>query len=338
MAKKDSKTNIELKEVNQPHDKIFRKILLDKNQTAGLLNYFFNFKTKLNGENIERYNCKFVNAQFKNKEADIIYKIKGTNTFFLIEHQSRVDYNMAQRIAEYQTEIIKIENPIISNSKDISIPLIIPLVIYASNNSIWNAHRNIIEAQPHIEGYNKLGIGGYDVLDINTLEKEELMNHSLFIYRVLSIEKSETTEELTTTLAYLLENEKDEENENFLKDIIRYIYKDTLKSEKIYKYFNEKNMKGVDNMGVIEMVLKEKNDLLAQGRLEGMERGLERGMQQGMQQGIQKGIKKGKKAGIKENTEKIIIEMLKQKIDDNIIIQITKIDSYILEKLKKKQK
>ena len=193
MAKKDLKTNIELKEVNQPHDKIFRKILLDKNQTAGLLNYFFNFKTKLKGEDIERYNCKFVNAQFKNKEADIIYKIKGTNTFFLIEHQSRVDYNMAQRIAEYQTDIIKIENPIISNTKDISIPLIIPLVIYASNNSIWNAHRNIIEAQPHIEGYNKLGIGGYDVLDINTLEKEELMNHSLFIYRVLSIEKSETT-------------------------------------------------------------------------------------------------------------------------------------------------
>lgn len=132
MPKKEQKSNKELKqkEVFQPHDKTFRKILLNKTQAVGLLNNFFNFENKLKEEDIERYNCKFVNTQFRNKETDILYKVKDTHTFFLIEHQSRVDYNMAQRIAEYQNEIIKIENPIISNSKDIVVPLIIPLVIY----------------------------------------------------------------------------------------------------------------------------------------------------------------------------------------------------------------
>ena len=330
MSKKEPNKDLKQKEVYQPHDKTFRKVLLNKTQAVELLNNYFEFENKIKEENIERYNCKFVNAQFRNKEIDILYKVKDSHTFFLIEHQSRIDYNMAQRIAEYQNEIIKIENPIICNSKDIIVPLIIPLVIYASNGSIWDAHKNIPDAQPNLKGYKKLGLGGYDVLDINTLEKEELLNHYIFIYRILSIEKAKTTEELASTFAYLLAHEKDDNNIGFLKDIIRYIYKEILKNEEIYEYFNEKNLKGENDMSVIEMVLKERNDLLTQGRLEGKK--------EGKKEGIQKGILQGKKAGIKENTENITIEMIKRNLDDSFIMQITKIDSKTLEKIKKKQK
>lgn len=330
MSKKEQKLienqKLEPKEVYQPHDKMFRKILLNKTQAVGLLNHFFNFENKLKEEDIERYNCRFINTQFRNRETDILYKVKGTHTFFLIEHQTRVDYNMAQRIAEYQNEIIRIENPIISNSKDIVVPLIIPLVIYASSGSIWDAYKNIPDAQPNLEGYKKLGLGGYDVLDINMLKNDELMKHSLFIYRFLSIEKAKTTEELASTLAYLLANEKNEIYRDFLKDIIQYIYKETLKCDEIYKYFNEGNLKGEDSMSVIEMVLKEKNDLLTQGRLEGKN------------EGKKEGIVQGKKAGIKEVTEKITIEMIKRNLDDSFIMQITKIDAQTLEKIKKKHK
>ena len=149
-----------------------------------------------------------------------------------------------------------------------------------------------------------------------------MLNHNIFIYRILSIEKAKTTEELTSTLAYLLANEKNENYREVLKDIIRYIYKETLNNEEIYKYFNEENLKGEDDMSVIEMVLKERNDLLTQGRLEGKK----------------EGIQKGKKAGIKENTENITIEMIKRNLDDSFIMQITKIDAKTLEKIKKKQK
>lgn len=103
-------------------------------------------------------------------------------------------------------------------------------------------------------------------------------------------------------MSYLLEHEQDVNYRNLLKDIIQYIFKDTLQSENIYQYFNQ--MEEGDDMSVVEMVLKEKNDLLNAG--------------------LQKGI------------EKITIEMIKQNLDDNFIMKITKINGKDLDELKKK--
>ena len=51
MTKKEQKLNkdqnLELKEVHQPHDKMFRKILLNKTHAAQLLNHFFKFEKTL---------------------------------------------------------------------------------------------------------------------------------------------------------------------------------------------------------------------------------------------------------------------------------------------------
>ena len=267
-----------------------------------------------------------MNSQFENRETDILYKLKKTHIFFLIEHQSYVDYKMPQRIAEYQIEIIKVENSKKENNKDFIIPLIIPLVLYASNNSNWNVHTNFTDVQPVLAGYKNTGLGNYDILDINNFETEELLNSSLFLYRVLCIEKAKSLEELTTILSYLLEHEKDTNYRKLLKDIIQYIFKDTLKSETIYQYFNK--MEEGDDMSVVEMVLKEKNDLLAQGRLEGKREGKLEGKLEGKREGVKVGLKKG--------IEKITIEMIRQNLDDNFIMKITKIDSNTLEKLKKK--
>ena len=298
MPKKEAKKDV----VYQAHDKIFRKVLLDKTQVVGLLNRFFNLKPSLVEDDIERYTCKFVNSQFENRETDILYKLKKTNIFFLIEHQSYVDYRMPQRIAEYQLEVIKVENSKKENNRTFVIPLIIPLVLYASNTSAWNVHTNFTDIQPVLTGYQNTGLGNYDILDINNFETEELLNSSLFLYRVFSIEKAKSLEELTSILSYLLEHEQDVNYRNLLKDIIQYIFKDTLQSENIYQYFNQ--MEEGDDMSVVEMVLKEKNDLLNAG--------------------LQKGI------------EKITVEMIKQNLDDNFIMKITKIDGKTLEKLKKK--
>lgn len=296
-------------ETYQKHDKMFRKLLYNKTQVVELLNCYFQFKNKLKENDIERYNCKFVNAQFKTREADIIYKLKNSNIFFQIEHQSSVDHNMTQRIAEYEIEMIKLENSKKSNSKEIVIPLIIPLVIYTGNTQKWNAHKNIIEAQPVLTGYKKRGIGSYDVLDINTLETEELLNNSIFIYRIFAIEKSKNLEELTHNLSYLISKEKDENNIAFLKEIIQYVYQKTLKQKDIQKFF-EQGEEGEGKMNVVERVLKQQNDLITKER------------------------KEGKREGI----EMIIIEMLRQDLDDKFIMQITKIDANTLAKIKRKRK
>ena len=43
----------------------------------------------------------------KNKEADVIYKLKNREVFFLIEHQTKIDYTMPLRILEYETQIME---------------------------------------------------------------------------------------------------------------------------------------------------------------------------------------------------------------------------------------
>lgn len=310
MLEKQAKKEV----INQAHDKIFKKVLSDKTQVVGLLNHFFNLTNPLVEEDIERYSCKFVNSQFQNRETDILYKLKKTNVFFLIEHQSYVDYRMLQRIAEYQIEVIKVENSSKKNNKDFVIPLIIPLVLYSGTTSSWNVHTNFTDVQPVLAGYQNTGLGNYDVLDINNFKTEELLNSNLFLYRVLCIEKATSIEELTNILSYLLEHEKELNYRIILKDIITYIFKDTLKNDTIYEYFNK--VEEGDDMSVVDMVLKEKNDLLTQGRLEGKI--------------------EGKIEGKREGIEKITIEMIKQNLDDNFIMKITKIDSKNLVKLKKK--
>ena len=300
-------------ETYQKHDKMFRKLLYNKTQVVELLNRYFQFKNKLKENDIERYNCKFVNAQFKTREADIIYKLKNSNIFFQIEHQSSVDHNMTQRIAEYEIEMIKLENSKKSNSKEIVIPLIIPLVIYTGNTQKWNANKNIIDAQPVLTGYKNQGLGSYDVLDINTLETEELLNNSIFIYRIFAIEKAKDLEELTQNLSYLISKEKDENNIAFLKEIIQYVYQKTLKQKDIQEFF-EQGEEGEGKMNVVERVLKQQNDLITKER------------------------KEGKREGRQEGIEMITIEMLRQDLDDKFIMQITKIDANTLAKIKRKRK
>ena len=91
----------------------------------------------------------------------MIYKLRNTNIIFLIEHQSKIDYMMSKRIAEYQIEIIKLETLNQKNNKKVILPLIIPIILYTNNKRKWNAHKTITRMQPKIKGYKNLEIGTY---------------------------------------------------------------------------------------------------------------------------------------------------------------------------------
>ncbi len=255
------------KRTNQPYDKIFRKLLSDKTQVVEILNQQLPLKEKITEEEIERYQCKFVNAQFENREADILYKFKNANLFFLIEHQSRIDYNMAQRIAEYQVEIMKLENPKTKNRKEITIPLIIPLVIYTSRKVKWNAKKSLKEMQPKIKGYRNPSLGEYRVLDINLIKIQNLLHSKIFMLRVLGLEKAKTAEELAKVLEYILYTEDNIKNIQFLKEIVHYVYGEILGNTEIIKKLEEKE--GTEHMSFVDMLLEEKESWIQEGRQKG---------------------------------------------------------------------
>ena len=94
-----------LTNLNNMHDKLFRDLLSDKKELSQFLEKYLNLKVP--EEELEKYNSSFITKNYENREADIIYKLKGKKVYVLIEHQSRKDNKMPYRMLNYNLEIIK---------------------------------------------------------------------------------------------------------------------------------------------------------------------------------------------------------------------------------------
>lgn len=95
----------EYEKINNIHDKMFRDLLSDKEELVVFLKKYLDFS--LDENDIENYSTNYITKTYKNVVSDIVYKIKNKNVFILIEHQSKVDYNMLIRLMEYSIEIIR---------------------------------------------------------------------------------------------------------------------------------------------------------------------------------------------------------------------------------------
>ena len=130
--------NEEYQYINNSHDKIFRKVLEDKNNAIKIINRMLK-EDKVSIEEIEKYNSSYISSKLANSEADIVYKVINQDVFFLIEHQTKIDYSMPYRILKYELEII--ESVLIDKNyknKKYKYPIVIPIVLYTGNKK-WNA-------------------------------------------------------------------------------------------------------------------------------------------------------------------------------------------------------
>lgn len=91
---------------NNEHDKVIREILMKKEEALNLINKALKPKQEIK-EPIELYSNRFITSKYQDRESDIIYKIKDKNIFFLIEHQSTIDYSIVYRMMEYSIEIMR---------------------------------------------------------------------------------------------------------------------------------------------------------------------------------------------------------------------------------------
>ena len=71
-------------EKHHKHDKMFRKILNNEKEVAKLINQELDPEKEVKAEDIEKYETKFVSSRYEDKEADIVYKLKDKEVFFLI--------------------------------------------------------------------------------------------------------------------------------------------------------------------------------------------------------------------------------------------------------------
>ena len=288
------------------HDAIFKTVLYKKEEAVKFINK--TLKLNIKKEEIEKYTSSFINKLFQNKEADIVYKMKDKNIFFLIEHQSKIDYSMPFRLLEYEVAIIRsaVDKSKIKN-KSYKIPLVMPIVLYTGKQK-WNANKYLEKSQEKIQGLN-IKIGNYSLVDINNYTEKELLEDNTFISKMMLIEKSKNTEEIAETLEKII-NKTQKEDKELLKSIIEIILEEKIGITKSTELIR-KLEKGSDNMlAIVDMIRKENQMYIDMGR------------------------KEGKKEGKKDTLREIAIKMLKKNLTEKEITEITGISKKELNNLK----
>lgn len=98
------------KDTHNKHDKGYKYLLGTKRLFVELVRSFVKegWAEAIRPEDVELVDKSFILPDFKDKEADLVYKvvIKGEEFYFyLLELQSRLDYQMPYRLLLYMIEI-----------------------------------------------------------------------------------------------------------------------------------------------------------------------------------------------------------------------------------------
>ena len=274
--------NTNINSVHSKYDKTFKTILDNKKRVAEFINRMLKTDEKILAEDLEKYKTEFITVDFKGQEADIVYKQKSKNIFFLIEHQSKIDYSMPYRILNYQTEIMRSTmslNKIIN--KDKRFPLVVAIVLYSGKKK-WNASKYLNEMQDKLNLNDKIlkdyrGLGNYNLFDINDYTVEELLKSKSFLDKILILEKAKTKEELVENLSKIISKIKKEDMGDF-KNIIRVKLSEIFDNDFILDIL--KRLGGDDSMkmAVVEMLEKEnrreRRKYIDIGKREGIKEGI----------------------------------------------------------------
>ena len=272
-AKESEEFNKNKPAIEKEHDKIIKRVFTSKKEASSFIRK--TLKIDVKAKDLELVQNSFVTVELKYREADIVYKIKGTNVVILIEHQTRVDKKMPYRILNYQMEIMR------TNEGEEEC-LVIPIVLYTGKEK-WTAKRYIREIQDNsidddiVFDKMPLGLlGYYTLVDVNEYTKEKLLKEKGILSKIMLLEKERNTEELLKTIFEI--NEKIIEEKTKEKEVI-YSAMEVLLEKKIGKEKTEEIMKkiieeGSDYMLAAEEMIIKENEMI---RNEGISIGEARG-------------------------------------------------------------
>ena len=313
-TKRNIRQQLKARRINNEHDKIFRTVLDKKTDVSKFLNKFLGLKIKT--EELEKYNSSYIDPKFKNKEADIVYRIKDKNIFLLIEHQTKIDKKMPIRLLEYSAAIIE---SAIEDTKYKPKPRVIPIVLYTGKTK-WKIENETIEKQQFFKEV-KLIDGEFNLIDINDFSKKELLEDDIFITKMMLVEKCKDEIEMVQALEKI-ENKIKEEDKSTFRRIVKEIWSLRIGTENANKIL-EKIEEGRGNMmAVMEMLLAENEKYINIGRQEGMKKGRLEGRQE------------GRLEGGKQKIKEIVQKMLAENFTKEMIMKITGLKKEEIEEIK----
>ena len=309
------------------HDKLFREILNNKKEIVKLINKYITPQTKITEEEIEKYDTKYITKGYKERQADVVYKIKEKEVYFLIEHQTKVDELMAYRILEYGMEIMRIRLiEMIESKRKGKIPRIIPIVIYTGQRE-WKAKRTVEEIQvefEHLKGIDV--ITGYNLVDIR--DEKEAIKEGTAVARMSVIERMKDTEEIIEVIKKMSKYIKEKEERKEFAREIKYLLEDRLTKEEIRK-IEEILVKREGDEGMLHAQMVIRRDFeraKEEGRKEGMlhaQEVIRRDFEKAKEEGREEGRKEGRKEGSLKNAIEVAKNMLKENFDVDLISRLT---------------
>ena len=342
-------------EIYHKHDKIVRKILEDKKEVVSFINKALKLENKkeaLKENEIEKYAGKFVTHTFRYAETDVIYRKKDQDIFFLIEHQSTIDYSMPYRILMYSLEVMKrIVDEKQLKKRAYKLPMIYPIILYTGNKK-WNVERYIEAKQQKILGCEPARFYEYNVFDINEYSENELLKDEMFLSKIMLLEKSTTSQQIVSNLRKILKKDLTEKNVNFLRRLILYIFDKEIGEKESQELLQELKLKKGGNDMIEELLRKgfrEEAEKMAKKMAKRMAKEEAKKM---AKEEAKKMAKEEAKKMAKEEAQKIvkkevqiaeqqikaqwIIKMIKNEMEENEILEITEISKQDLEEIKNK--
>ena len=91
LAEESVKYKLEGETNRYSNDKLIKNILQDTKEVAELINQFVKPREEIKQTELVRYTNGYITKKYKAKEADLVYKLKNQEVFFLVEHQSIID-------------------------------------------------------------------------------------------------------------------------------------------------------------------------------------------------------------------------------------------------------
>ena len=258
------------------HDKIFRKLLANKIEMKKLLKEESEIEQLLDNNELERYDTKYITKGYEDRQADIVYKLKEKEIFFLIEHQTKVDKLMAFRMLEYSLEIIRARMKELKGKiEKVGLPSVIPIVLYTGKEK-WTAKRNFEEMQVDFECFTGIkSITGYNLIDIR--DKEKAKKDDSIISKMSVLERLDTTEEIIQTLYEFAETMNSQEAKEDLAKIVQYLFEEKIEETKLKEviaYLKKSKTGGEGIMHVHEVLRRDEEKAKKKAMNEGKMNGL----------------------------------------------------------------
>jgi len=202
--------------------------------------------------------------------------MKEKDIFFLIEHQSTIDYNMPKRIVEYKIEIINqyIENSKSSNKK-YKTPLIKAIVLYTGKDK-WKVKETIEETEEKLEGIKEESFSKYKAVDVNKYEEKEMLEKEGALYKIIFLDRANNKEKTEEAYKKVLKSKLTKEEKEKIEEYAINILVETLGENKIEEISKEYFEKGGKTM-LAETLKREMRRDRREAKKEGQKMGEEIG-------------------------------------------------------------